>query len=95
MKKNLEKKMNTLRTNYGGEFTKNQLNAYLFKHGIQHQKNVPYIAWQNGITERKNINLVEIDICMLYSKELHKRFWDEAICCDKYILNRVPTKAVL
>ena len=33
--------------------------------------------------------------CMLYSKGLHKRFWDEAICCENFILNRVPHRAVL
>jgi hypothetical protein len=32
---------------------------------------------------------------MLYYKGLHKRFWVEAVCCANYILNQVPTKAIL
>ena len=35
-----------------------------------------------------------MDNCMLYSKELHKKFWVEAISCANFILNRVPTKVV-
>ena len=78
-----------------GEFTKNKFNAYLSKHGIQHQKTVPYTPQQNGVAERKNRTLVEMARCMVYSKGLHKKFWAEAICCANFILNRVPHRAVL
>ena len=84
-----------MRVDYGGEFIKKEFNAYLSKHGIQRQKCVPYTPQQNGVAKRKNRTLVEVTRCMLYSKGLHKRFWVEAICCANYILNRVPTKAVL
>jgi hypothetical protein len=46
----------------------------LSKHGIQHQKIVPYTPQQNGVAERKNSTLVEMARCMLYSKGLHKKF---------------------
>ena len=36
------KKIKTLRTDNGGEFIKKEFNAYLSKHGIQHQKTVSY-----------------------------------------------------
>ena len=45
------------------------------KHDIQHQKTVPYTPQQNGVAERKNITLVEMARCMLYSKGLHNFFW--------------------
>ncbi len=32
--------------------------------------------------------------CMIYSKGLHKKFWDEAIGCANFILNRVHRKFV-
>ena len=36
-----------------------------------------------------------MDRCKHYCKELHKHFWAKVIWCANYILNRVPTKAVL
>ena len=67
------KKINTLRSNNGGEFVKNEFESFLSKHGIQHEKIVPYPPQQNGVAERKNKTLVEMARCMLYSKGLHKK----------------------
>ena len=67
-------KINTLRSDNGGEFVKNEFEEFLSKHGIQHRKTVPYTPQQNGVAERKNITLVEMARCMLYSKGLHKNF---------------------
>ena len=67
------KKINTLRSNNGGEFVKNEFEAFLSKHGIQHQHIVPYTPQQNGVAEWKNRTLVEMTRCMLYSKGLHKK----------------------
>ena len=69
------KKIKTLRSdNGGGEFVKNEFEAFLSKHGIQHQKTIPYTPQQNGVAERKNRTLVEMARCMFYSKGLHKKF---------------------
>ena len=53
-----------------GGFFKNEFEAFLSKHGIQHQKTVPYTPQQNGVAKRTNGTLVEIARCMLYSKGL-------------------------
>ena len=81
------KKIKTLRSDNGGSICKNEFEAFLSKHGIQHQKTVPYTPQQNGVAERKNITLVEMARCKLYSKGLHKKIWVEAISCAKFILN--------
>ena len=47
-----------------------------------------------NLPKGKNITLVEMARCMIYSKGLHKKFWVEAISCAKFILNGVPTKFV-
>ena len=52
------KKIKTLRSNNGGEFVKNEFESFLSKHGIQHEKIVPYTPQQNGVAERKNKTLV-------------------------------------
>ena len=76
------------------EFVKNEFEDFLSKHGIQHQKTVPYTPQQNGVVERKNKTLVEMAKCMVYSKGLNKKNWAKSISCAKFILNRVPTKYV-
>ena len=65
------KKIKTLRSDNGGEFVKNEFEAFLSKHGIQYQKTVPYTPQQNGVVERKNKTLVAMARCMLYSKGLN------------------------
>ena len=88
------KKINTLRSNNGGEFVKNEFESFLAKHGTQHQKTVLFTPQQNGVAEWKNRTLVEMARCMLYSKGLHKKNWAEAISCANFILNQVPTKSI-
>ena len=88
------KKINTLRSNNGGEFVKNEFESFLSKHGIQDQKIGPYTPQQNGVAEGKNKTLVEMARCMLYSKGIHKKNWAEAVSYAKFILNRFPKKVV-
>ena len=85
------KNIKTLRSDNGGEFVKNEFESFLSKHGIQNQKTVPYTPQQNGVIERKNKTLVEMDRCMLYSKGLHKKIWAEAITYANFILNQDKT----
>ena len=79
----------------GVDSLRKNLNLFLLsKHGIRHQKTVPHTPQQNGLAERKNRTLVEMDRCILYSKGLYKKFWDGAICCANLILNWVPPEVV-
>ena len=57
------------------EFTKNKVNAYLSKHGIQHQNIFPYTPQRNGADKRKNKTLVEMARGMFYSKDYINAFW--------------------
>ena len=59
------KKVKTLRSDNKGEFVKNEFEAFLSKHGIQHQNTVPYTPQQNGVVEQKNKTLVEMARYML------------------------------
>jgi transposase InsO family protein len=76
-----------LRTNNGGEYVNNNFTSYCTTQGIQMQHTVPYTPQQNGVAERKNYTLKEIQ-----SKGLSLKYWAEAINCANYIVNRTPTK---
>ena len=87
-------KIKTLRTDNGTEYVNNAFHSYLRSFGIKHQLTVPYTPQQNGVAERKNRTIVEMARCMLHAKNMHYKFWAEAMACATYILNRTPTKAL-
>ena len=49
-----ERKIKTLRSNNGGEYTSKELIAYCNEAGIKRELIVPYYPEQNGLVERKN-----------------------------------------
>ena len=68
--------------------------TFCTEQGIQMQHTVPYTPQQNGVAERKNHTLKEMANCVLQSKGLSLCFWEEAINCANYIVNRTPTKVL-
>ena len=47
-------RIGTFRSDNGKEYTSNEFNDYLSKHGITHQTSVPYNPQQNCVAERMN-----------------------------------------
>jgi transposase InsO family protein len=83
-----------LRTHNGGEYVNNNFTSYCTTHGIQMQHTIPYTQKQNGVAERTNNKLKEIDNCMIQSRGLILNYWARAINCANYIINNTPTKAL-
>ena len=86
------KKLKTLRTNNGGEYTSTKFENYLKADGIRHELTVPKTPEQNGVTERLNRTLVEMARSMLLDAKLPKRFWAEAVSTAVYLKNRTSSK---
>ena len=94
VEKQSKRKLKTLRTDNGGEYTSTQFERYLQEEGIRHERTVPKTPQQNGVAERLNRTLVESARSMLLDANLPKRYWAEAISTAVYLKNRCPTKAV-
>ncbi|MCO5555505.1 hypothetical protein L7F22_009050 [Adiantum nelumboides] len=87
-------KVQTLRTDQGGEYMSGAFKDFLGKKGIKHQCTMPYTPQQNGFAERKNRSLMEMARCMLKAKSLPHKLWMEAVACAAHVLNRYPTRAL-
>ena len=88
------RKLKTLRTDNGGEYTSAEFTMYLKKEGVRHEFTVPKTPQQNGVAERMNRTLVEAVRSMLSDAQLPKKFWAEALSTAVYLRNRSPTAAV-
>lgn len=87
------RKIKTIRTDNGGEYTSNKFEDYLKDMGICHHKSAPYSPQQNGIAERKNRSLMEMARCMILDANMPKLYWAEAVNTANYLYNRLPTNA--
>nr|GFA89429.1 zinc finger, CCHC-type [Tanacetum cinerariifolium] len=88
-------KLRMLRTDRGGEFTSNEFIKYCKENGIAQQLTAPYSPQQNGVVERKNRTVLSTTRSMMKAMKLPSTFWAEAVKHAIYILNRVPTRALV
>jgi hypothetical protein len=55
---------------------------------------VPYTSQQNGVSKRKNKTIMKMIRCVLFEKDLPKKFWAETVNTAVFLLNRLPTRAL-
>ena len=74
VEKSTGRKLKTLRTDNGGEYTSTDFEAYLKTEGVWHELTVPKTTEQNGVAERMNRTLVEAVRSMLADAKLPHKF---------------------
>jgi transposase InsO family protein len=84
-----EMKIKCLRSENGGEFTSNEFVEFYEIIGIKRQYVAARTPQQNGVVERKDKHVQEIDRMMINEESLSDIFWREAVYTIVYILNRV------
>ncbi|GKF91951.1 retrotransposon protein, putative, ty1-copia subclass, partial [Tanacetum coccineum] len=77
-----------------GEYMSQEFFDHLKEHGIITHQTPPYTPQHNGVSERRNITLLDMVCSMMSQTALPKSFWDYAFEFDACILNMVPTKKV-
>ena len=77
----------SLRTDNGGEYTSLEFQSYLKREGIKHELTVPRSPKQNGVAECFNHTLMEAVRSMLGGAQLPQRFWAEALATAVYLRN--------
>ena len=88
------RKLGTLRTDRGGEFSSRAFGEYCAMEGVQRHLTAPYTPQQNGVVERRNQTVLGMVRSMLKAMRMPGWFWGEAVLTAVFILNRSPTKSV-
>ena len=56
-----------------------------------HHSSCVYTPQQNGVAERKNEHLLEVARSIMFTMNVPKLFWREAILTAAYLINRMPS----
>ena len=88
------KRVHTLKTDNGGEFTNNELQTYCRDRGITSIMSVAYNPELNGRAERQNRTHIEGSRTMLKDSDLGKDLWGEALSTHVYIRNHCPSNTL-
>jgi hypothetical protein len=58
------------------------------------QATTRYTPQQNGVAERKNQTIMNMERTLIKEKCLSNNFWAEVVACSVYLLNRSPTTSL-
>ncbi|WVZ96342.1 hypothetical protein U9M48_041997 [Paspalum notatum var. saurae] len=83
-----------IRTDNGTEYVNNEFATFLSAEGILHQTSCPDTPPQNGVAERKNRHLLEVARSMMYTMNVPKFLWSEAVLTTTYLINRIPSRVL-
>jgi transposase InsO family protein len=78
-----------IRSENGTEFKNSQIEGFLEEEGIKHEFSSLYTPQQNGVVERKNRTLLDMERTMLDEYKTPDRFWAEAINTACYSINQL------
>ena len=87
--------MRAIRSDNGTEFKNAHFDAFCSDQGLKHQYSSPYTPQQNGVVERKNRTLVEMERTMLDEHRTPRKYWVEAVNTACYVSNRIFLRAFM
>ena len=74
VEKETRKKLKCLRLDRGGEFISNEFNEFYFEKGIKGWMSAPGTPQQNGITERRNISIMDCARTLMIEKNVALKY---------------------
>ena len=86
--KQWEKRIKTLRSDNGGEYTSKEFESFCKEAGIKRELTTPYNPQQNGVVKRKNGTIMEAVKTMIHDQDLPMNLWDEKARTFVYVQNR-------
>ena len=75
-------------------YTSDSFVNFCRKNGIKKELTTRYTPQQNGVAEKKNKTIVEMERSMMKAKGLSTEYWRKAVAIVVYLINKCPTKVV-
>jgi transposase InsO family protein len=85
-----DKKIKTIISDNGGEYTSKELLSFCKEVGIRRELIVPHNPQLNGVVERNNRTIEELVKVMMNDQNLSMFLWGEAVMIVVYVQNRSP-----
>jgi transposase InsO family protein len=82
------RKINTLSTDNGGEYTSTNFLDFCKEAGIRREKTMAYNPQRNGVAERKNRSIISAMKAMLHDQSFPMYLWVEACNTTVYLQNK-------
>jgi hypothetical protein len=82
------KRLKAVRLDQGGEFMSRYFKEFCDEHGIKREYTIPRTPQQNGVVERQNRTVQEMDRSMMNEKNIGQIYWVEAIHTTVHVLNK-------
>ena len=76
----------SLRSDNAKEYVSKQLKSFMLQNGILHQTSCFDTPSQNGVTKRKNKQLVETARALIFQMHVPKHFWDNVVSTACFLL---------
>lgn len=81
-----------IRTDNGTEYVNKIFGTFMSEQGILHQTSCPNTPQQNGVAERKNRHILEVARALMFTMNVPKFLWSEAVLTATYLINRTPLR---
>lgn len=70
------------------------LGIFLSNHGTRHQTSCTYAPKQNGLTEKKNRQILEVVRTSLFGMNMQQFYWEEAMKSTCYLTYQTPHRVI-
>jgi transposase InsO family protein len=87
------KKLQSLKTDHGGEYRSHKFLQQLKERGIQLVENVPYHSETKSVAERANLTISTMARTAHLHSKVPKKYWPEAFGHAIFTKNRIPHKS--
>ncbi|KAL6319870.1 hypothetical protein AAG906_036940 [Vitis piasezkii] len=88
-----QSKIQILKSDNARDYFNSILGEFLAQEGIVHLSSCVDTPQQNGIAERKNRHLLEVARSLMFSMNVPKLFWGQAVL-TAYLINRMPSRVL-
>src|SRR5664279_2577170 len=94
VKNQFQVQVQVIRSDNGTEYVNSTFGAFLSDQGILHQTSCPDTPPQNGVAERKNRHVLEVARSLMYTMNVPKFLWSEAVMTATYLINRTSSRVL-